>query len=245
MSTRLFPTLAAVLGLGLVLGFAARAMAQDEGSSSQKPARTISVTSTATVKASPDEAVVTLGVRSEATDSAAAFEQNATDMQAVLDALGAAGIENKDIQTMTVRLELRTLAQGKPSEHRVFTASNQVEVTIHDLSSVGAAIDAAVGAGADSAQGVRFQLAEPNQVRTDALAQAVRGARAKADALAEAAGTGVQRVVTIQEQTYREPVYRFGALAVPAAVDQVVTTPIVPPDSLQASVTVSVVWEIA
>jgi uncharacterized protein YggE len=245
MGRRLSPTLAAVLVLGLVVGFAARAMAQDEGSSSQKPARTISVTSTASVNASPDEAVVTLGVRSEATDSAAAFAQNATDMQAVLDALEAAGIEEKDIQTLAVRLEQRTLDRGKPSEHRVFVASNQVEATIHDLSTVGAAIDAAVRTGTDSVQGVRFQLANPNQLRTDALAQAVRGARAKADALAEAAGASVQRVVTIEEQTYREPVYRFNALAIPAAADQVVPTPIVPPESLQASVTIAVMWEIA
>lgn len=243
MGKRLLPAMAAVLVVGLVLGFGARAMAQDDGSSSQKPARTITVSSTATVKTAPDEAVVTLGVRSESSDSATAFAENAKDMQAVLDALKATGIDQKDIQTLNVGLERQTVDRGKPSEHEVFVATNQVQVTIHDLSSVGSVIDAAVNAGADSVQDVRFQLANPNEVRTDALAEAVRGARAKADAFAAAAGTSVVRVVTIDEQTYHPP---FFAEAVPAALGAAaVTTPIVPPDTLESSVTISVVWEIA
>src|SRR6266508_721726 len=46
-------------------------------SGSAKPARTIAVRSTATVKAQPDEAVVDLGVRSESADSTEAFARNA------------------------------------------------------------------------------------------------------------------------------------------------------------------------
>jgi uncharacterized protein YggE len=243
MERRLVPALAAVLVIGLVVGFAAKAMAQDDGSSTQKPARTITVSSTASVKTAPDEAVVTLGVRSESSESTAAMSANATDMQAVLDAVEAAGVAKKDVQTLSVRLEQQTVNRGKPSEHRVYVASNQIEVTIHDLSAVGTVIDAAVQAGADSVGDINFQLANPNEVRTDALAQAVRGARAKADALAQAAGTAVDRVVTIEEQTYRQPVYHYayGAALAQAAP---APTPIVPPDTLQASVTVSVVWEI-
>lgn len=242
MGRRFLPIMLAVLVVGLVVGFGARAMAQDDGSSSQKPARTITVSSTASVKTAPDEAVVTLGVRSESADSATAFAQNAKEMQAVLDALKAAGIEQKDIQTLNVGLERQTIDRGKPSEHDVFVATNQVQVTIHDLSSIGSVIDAAVNAGADSVQDIRFELENPNTVRNDALTEAVRGARAKADALASAAGTSVVRVVTIQEETYRQPVF---AAALPAALGEgAVTTPIVPPDTLQASVTIQVVWEI-
>ncbi|HEX9123683.1 MAG TPA: SIMPL domain-containing protein [Actinomycetota bacterium] len=234
----------AVAVAALVIGFTARAMAGDGAPTSQKPARTITVTSTATVKAAPDEAVVDLGVSTESPDSAQAFAQNATDMQAVLDALKAAGVAEKDLRTLNVSLDQKVVDRGKPGEHTVFVASNRIEATVHDLSAVGSVIDAAVRAGADSVDGVRFQLADPNVVRTDALASAVRGAREKADALAEAAGTQVVRVVTIQEDNYRLPMAR-AALPFAGAVSEQVTTPIVPPDSLEASVTVSVVWEIS
>ncbi|MBI3649086.1 MAG: SIMPL domain-containing protein [Actinobacteria bacterium] len=244
MTKKTAAIVAGVLVAGLVIGFTAIAMASSDGSPSGKPSRTITVSSTATVKAAPDEAVVDLGVRSEAPDATAASAQNAKDMQAVLDALKAAKIDEKDIETLNVGLSQRVVDRGTPSEQRVFVASNSVRVTIHDLSAVGAVIDAGVQAGADSVNDLRFQLSDLNQIRTDALTQAVRGARTKADALAEAAGASVVRVVTIAEESFRTPTYpapyAFGDAALAAA-----PTPVVPPDSLQVSVTISVVWEIA
>ncbi len=174
--------------------------------------------------------------------TAMAFAQNAKDMQAVLDALKAAGITDKDVQTTNVSLEQNTQNQGKPNERRVFVASNSVQVTIHDMSSVGSVIDAAVNAGADSVNDISFQLSNPNTIRTDALSQAVTGARTKAEALARAAGAEVMRVVTIDEQNFRPPVYNQSLAALPRAG---VPTPVVPPSSLQVSVTIAVVWEIA
>jgi uncharacterized protein YggE len=234
-----------VLALVVIAGFTVSAVAQSSGSTTGKPARTITVSSTATVNATPDQAVVTFGVTSTDADSAAAIGQNAKDMQAVLAALRSNGVDEKDIQTLNVALTQHTAERGKPSEHTVFVASNSIQVTIHDLSSVGRLIDTAVTAGADSVRGVSFRVSDPNQVRTDALTEAVHGAREKADALAAAAGAHVVRVVTIDEGSYRQPIDEqrlayADVAAVPAPV-----TPVVAPDSLQASVTVSVVWEIA
>jgi uncharacterized protein YggE len=245
MSRRVAVFVAAVVVLGLVAGFAASAMG-DDASPAGKPQRTITVSSTATVKVSPDEAVVNFGVRSEDPDSATAFAQNAEAMQAVLDALKAAGIIEKDIQTLNVGLDQRVDNRGKPNESHTFVASNSIQVTIHDLQAIGDVIDAAVNAGADSVNDIRFQLSNPNAVRTDALTQAVEGARTKVDTLAAAAGADVLGVVSINEDAFRQPVYREAydqalAYAVPTAA----TTPIVTPDSLQVSVTVSVVWEIS
>jgi uncharacterized protein len=242
MSRRTGTILVALAIAVLVVGYAARALASGDGSTTGKPSRTITVSSTATVTAKPDEAKVTFEVRSEDPDSATAFAQNANDMQAVLDALRAAGVDEKDIQTLNVSLGQRVEDQGKPSERKIFVASNTIEVTVHDLSALGATIDAAVQAGADSVDDVRFQLADPNAIRTDALTQAVEGARKKADALAAAAGASVAGVVTISEESYRSlPFVRYGGFDASAAL---AATPIVPPSSLEASVTVTVVWEI-
>jgi uncharacterized protein YggE len=243
MSRRTWIVAGAVIVGVVVVAFAATALAQGDTTPSGKPVHTITVSSTATAKAAPDEAVIGLGVQSEAVASADAFAQNAKDMQAVLDALKAAGIDDKDIRTTNVSLEQRVTDRGKPNEQRMFVASNSVQVTIHDLSSVGSVIDAAVGAGADSVNDIRFQLANPDTVRTDALTQAVAGARAKADALAKAADASVVRVVTIDEQNYRPPVY--AAPYDQAALSAGAATPVVPPSSLDVTETVSVVWEIS
>src|SRR3954469_19264913 len=236
---------AGVIGLVVLAAFTVNAMAKDSGTTSGKPVRTITVSSAATVNAAPDEAVVSLGVTSSDEDSAAAFSQNAKDMQAVLDALEANGVAEKDIKTLNVSLSQHLADRGKPTQHTVYAATNSIEITIHDLSSVGEQIDTAVAAGADSVRGVRFQVSDPNVVRTDALTEAVHGAREKADALAAAAGAHVVSVVTIDEGSYRQPTYaadvaQYAAIAAPQA-----PTPVVAPDSLEASVTVSAVWEIA
>lgn len=244
MSRRVGVIVAALVVAGLVLGFAASAMG-DDATAAGKPSRTIKVSSTATVKATPDQALVNLAVRSEDSDSAAAFAENAKDMAAVLDALATAGIEEKDIQTLNVGLDQRVENRGTSNERRTFVASNSVQVKIRDLDAIGDVIDAAVRAGADSVNDIRFELSDPNTIRTDALTQAVKGARTKVDALAAAAGADVLGVVSINEDAFRQPVYRASfdeALAYAGAAAS--ATPVVTPDSLQVSVTVAVVWEI-
>jgi Protein of unknown function (DUF541) len=81
MTRRTWIVAVAAVVTGLVVWFAATAFAQGGASGSAKPARTIAVSSTATVKAQPDEAVVDLGARSESADSTEAFARNAKDMQ--------------------------------------------------------------------------------------------------------------------------------------------------------------------
>ncbi len=235
---------ALVLAVGIVTGFAARAVAgSSDSASAARPTRTITVSSTATVKASPDEAVVSLGVQSESAANTQAFAQNAKDMQAVLDALQQAGVPKSDVKTTNLSLYKRSKDHGKTT---VFVANNQVEVTIKNLSSVGSVIDAAVTAGADQVNDIRFQLADSNQIRTDALGQAVNGARQKADALASAAGVGVTGVVTIREDSSVFPSLRspFSDQAVFAGALAGAPTPIVPPNSLESRVSVTVVFAI-
>lgn len=197
---------------------------------------------TATVSTKPDEAVIELGVRSQAADGQTAMQANAAKMSAVLKALGGVGVSRQDIETTRVSLDRSILARGTPHEQVLYVAQNVVRVTITDLDRVGAAIDAAVGAGADSVHDIRFQVSNPTEVRRRALQQAVRGARAKADAMAEAAGARVSGVISIREQG--SP-YQVGFdQAVPAALGAG-GTPIVPQHEIQTRVTVSVVWSLS
>jgi uncharacterized protein YggE len=71
-------------------------------------------------------------------------------------------------------------------------------LSVRDLDLVGRAIDAAVGAGANTILGISFGLQDLSRARTEALALAVRDARAKADAIAQAVGLriiGIERIV--------------------------------------------------
>ena len=108
--------------------------------------------------------------------------------------------------------------------------------------SVGAVIEAAVGAGATGVRGLRFEVSDPAEARASALEHAVQGARVKADAMASAAGASVAGVERIVEEGAARPVYEQFRAAALSASDAAVA--VVPPDELDTSVTVTVTWRL-
>ena len=225
----------------LVVAVGARAMAQDTAGDGDR--RTITVSSSATVGSEPDQASLQLGVETEAVDSADALARNGRVTDDVLAALERAGIPRDDVQTQRLDVYRRTVDRNTPQERTVFVADATLAVTVRDLDTVGAVIEAGVGAGATSVRNVRFEVSDPAKARTQALEQAVEGARVKADALAGAAGATVTGVDRIVEEGAARPVYeeayRAAAFSVAAA-----DLAVVPPDELGTKVTITVIWTI-
>ena len=71
---------------------------------------------------------------------------------------------------------------------------------VDDLPKLGEILDLAVGAGATSVTGVRFDLKDRTGAEREALQAAVEDARARANAAAAGAGLKVERIVRIEEQ---------------------------------------------
>jgi uncharacterized protein len=232
-----------VLVLGMAIGFGGNALAGND--EPQPGGRTVAVSGTATVSTTPDEAVITLGVRSEAEESQGAFEQNASKMKAVLAAVTGEGVPKDDIETTNVSLDRQTKDRNTPREITIFVSRNEVDVTIRDLATVGTVIDAAVTAGVDEVRDIRFQISDETKVRREALQAAVRAARAKADAMAEAAGASITGVVSMREQGGSpEPQFERAVGFLAGASDQAIRTPVVAPDDILTRVTVTVVWRL-
>jgi uncharacterized protein YggE len=222
---------------GAVIALQVPSAAQPSGSPTDTTQRTITVSGTASIHAQPDEAVVSLGVQTQASTAQAAMQQNATKMSAVFGAMRNLGIGGADLATTNVSLD--PVYSNDGSTVIGFQAMNQIEVTIHDMGAVGKVIDAAVAAGANLAGGITFQLSDQNQGVNDALAKAVQNARSKADAMAAAADATVGQVVTIDEGHAPTPM----GYAVPQAAEGV-ATPVNPP-TIQTQVQVTVTWALA
>ncbi len=233
--------------VAVVVGLGATAMAGDDGgrtASAPTPARTITVSSTASVGTAPDEAVVDLGMRSEAADSATAYEDNGATSDAVLAALRDAGVVQNDVETESVNVERDVHDRNTPQERTVYVASTQISVTVHDLDAVTNVISAAVNAGVDSVRGLRFQVGDQTAARQDALAAAVAGARRKADAIAAAAGTSVSGVVQVREEASSSRPYLYRADALAGFALEQAAPAIVAPQTVSTQVTVTVIWAI-
>lgn len=194
------PVLAA-LAMGLAFS-AAPAQAEPVMISTNaiQPETTLSISATAEVTAEPDVAYLTGGVVSEAVTAEAALRQNAVDMAGVYEALEAAGLERKDIQTSNFSLQPKYV-YPKNAERQIvgYTVSNQVTVKVTDMDRVGELIDAMVSRGGNNFNGVRFAIQDPSELVNEARRKAMKDAMARAELYAEVAGYDIARIVTIDE----------------------------------------------
>lgn len=222
--------------LGLAVALTLPTVAQESPSPDvQSSDRTVSTSGVAIVRSSPDEAIVSLGVRTDAETAQEAMQANAERMNDVIAALLDAGLDDGDLATASINLYPRWSDTG--TEVVGFTAENQVTVTVHDLGRVGAIIDRGVEAGANVASGITFRVSNGNEAADRALAEAVADARRKAELLADAADAELGAVVSIAEG--------FSASQPPVVYDMAAgaesVTPVLPP-TLESQVSVSVVW---
>jgi uncharacterized protein YggE len=133
-------------------------------------------------------------------------------MEAVIDAVKAAGIADKDIQTSTyyVSVVQNYDSNGNPSEVTSFQVQNQVNVVIRDITTVGDVLDGAVAAGANTIYGVNFYVDDSSAATSQARKLAVEDAHTRAQELAEAAGMTLGPVVSIAEGYSSGPIYGKG-----------------------------------
>ena len=202
---------------------------QASGVTNPQNSSTISVAGNGQANIQSELAMVTVGVNTQGATAQAAAQENANTMAAVVAALENLGINSSDTQTASYNIYQNTYSNPPPcnlsSNGSVctgtyapvtgYTVDNEilvkVSVTSQALSklgvNVGAAIDAAVAAGANEAYGVQFtatssQLTQANQ---QALQLAVKNAASQANALASALGVTVTGVVSVSSSSGYSP----------------------------------------
>jgi uncharacterized protein YggE len=166
----------------------------------EKRTSRVLVTGEAGVQAPPDTAVIVLSVVTQSQRALDAQQQNARKSDAVIQAVKAAAGANPEIKTSDYRLQPQQSYRSNAMPSIIgYEARNSVTVKMGELNSVGAVIDAATRAGANSVEGVSFTLRETSPARAQTLAEASKQAMAKAQAMAQALGGRVVRVVEEQE----------------------------------------------
>jgi len=170
--------------------------------------RTVSVVGEGVATVTPDMAIVTVGVVSQGFTASEALTANNEAMRQTIDALTAAGIEQRDIQTANFSINPRYVysEDGRtPPRINGYEVSNQVTVRIRDIERAGDLLDAVVRVGANSIQGITFTTAEPDAATDEARADAIADARHRAEIYAQAAGVSVGDVLAISEDTSYVP----------------------------------------
>lgn len=176
----------------------------------------ITVTGEATVEAAPDLATISLGVTTDGKTAAEAMAANNSALQQVIDRLKAAGIEDRDLQTSNLSLNPNWVGYDSGSAPTIagYMASNMLTVRVRVLDGLGKALDAAITDGANTMNGLTFEVSNPRPALDEARKKAVADAQARASVLVEAAGGSLGRVVAISETAgYGAPMPMFRASA--------------------------------
>lgn len=187
--------LLAVAAVAAVPAFAATAgEAADDGGGK------ITVTGTGIVLSVPDTAQWSFGVTIEADSATRALAQANAAMQKIVAAVRGAGIAEDDVRTEHVSLSPHYERRGD------FVASSSVHVIVRRLSLAGRVVDAAVDAGANTVGGPSFAESDRERLYRQALRAAYTQARLSAQALAEASGVALGRVLEVHEGGGAQPV---------------------------------------
>ncbi len=218
----------------LVLAFSACAPASGETA-----LRTLGVNGTGTVSVPPDIAYIYVGVHTEAEQAADAVSQNSAQTQKVIDALKAAGVEEKDIRTSN--FSIYPMQRYGPNGEQLgvyYAVDNSVNVTVRNLDNLGQTLDATVRAGANSVNSIQFDVSDKSGPLAQARELAVKAARAQAEELAAAAGVTLGDVQTVSYyESSPGPVYEYVGRGGGAA-DSALAVPI-NPGQYQVTATVS------
>lgn len=224
---------------------AAQAQQPTPAGENANPPRTLSVNGSGRVFLAPDIAYINIGVHTEDKSAEEAIASNNTQAQRVVDALQRLGIDAKDIQTTNFSIypQQQYDPNGRPTGEITYLVDNIVYVTLRNLDNIGEVLDGAIKAGANSINGIQFDILDKSAAMTEARKAAIADARAQADELAQAAGVTLGSVQSINAYggSYPpQPVFRSDvAMAAQEAAAVPIST-----GQLTLTVEVSIVYEI-
>lgn len=181
---RMLIAAAFVLAVAALVGVAQPQQAR--GQEADGPDRSITASGLGSVTTVPDRAHFSFGVQAQSRTASQVLEAADAQLTRVVAALRSAGIAQADIQTEQISLSPRTSEDGVQIVG--YMAVSSVSVRVRNLDRAGPVVDAAVGAGANQVYGPSLTRSDQEAVYRSALKAAYADARAKAQALAEAAG---------------------------------------------------------
>ncbi len=165
-----------------------------------RPEPVVVTTGEGLVQAVPDRAWVNITAESRASNPREAQKRNADAMAPVQAKLRSAGIPADAIKTIAYDLQPEWDFVNNRRVSRGYVARNTIEVRVDAVDQVGEVLEIAVGTGATSVGGIRFDLKDRAKLEREALRLAVADARAKAEAAAAGSGQSIARVMRIEEQ---------------------------------------------
>jgi uncharacterized protein YggE len=165
--------------------------------------RSVQVSGAAVVNVTPDRALLELGVQSNGKSPDSVHSANVQEIQKVINAVRALGVDAKDIAT-DYYIVYPVYEDYNSLVIKGYRIDNTVSITLRDVNLTDDVILAALKAGANEVQDVQFYTSELRKFRDQARELAMKAAAEKAQALSGTAGVEVGCVLSISENTWSQ-----------------------------------------
>lgn len=158
----------------------------------------ISVSSREEVKVTPDMAEIVYSVYTQAADAKACQEANSEQLDQVIQVLKGMGFEETSIQTSNYNMNP---IYDWNSGQTITGYEMETMVTLSDvpLDQAGEVISNSVSAGVNNIRSVSYLSSTYDEAYQEALKKAIEAASVKAQAMAEAGGCTLGKIVNITE----------------------------------------------
>ncbi len=219
----------------------------------------ISVSGEGEVYAAPDIATISFSVRESAMKVADAQDKVNVKMKAALGAVRKLGVADKDIKTQNysshpkyewheekmvcLGLGICPPQRGGKQVLVGYEVSQSVALTVRNLDSAPAVVDALGVAGVTDMQGPNFAIDKQDELKAKARKEAIGKARAKAEVLASDLGVTLVRIVSFSEGG-DYPIYARSMMALGKDGDESESLPELPQGEEKIISRVTVTYEI-
>ncbi len=206
---------------------------------------TITVSGEASVVTAPDVATLSLGATGRGKDPITAMNATSEILDAVIARLRDQGLEERDIQTSSLRLN-RMARWDREKEIEVFQgfeASNMLSIRVRDLSQLSEVLGAVLQDGANSLSNLSWGVQDTQTLEDEARRRAIKDAMAKAALYADAAGVTVGAVQSIRDTA--EPLVQSSMARSAPVMEAMAADVPVAAGEIEATARVTMVFEIA
>jgi uncharacterized protein YggE len=208
------------------------------------PERVVTVSGYAESKEKNQIANYSAGVNSVKDSKDEAVKEVNEKIAAITQAVKDFGVDVEDIQTQSMSVYQRQesyydngVQKSKPGQWDV---NNTISITLRDVERAAGLADLLIKSGATNVYGPNFQLDTSKKAEDSLMADAIADAKVKAEAIAKASGTSLDKIISVSEGSGGGVSYPLYALdgrggGGGAAVE---------PGSTSISKTVTVVWSL-
>jgi len=199
----------AVIGILVLAGVSITAIVMNNRVNNQDR---FSVNGSGVVYAKADIANITIGFKTEVKkEAAAASQESAEKMNAIIEVLDDLGVEEKDIKTTDY--SLRPVYRWTEKDGQLlqgYEVSQNIQVKVRDLTKIGEVISRSTEKGANQVGNVNFSIDDEYELKNEARELAIQKAKEKAELMASQAGMKLGRVTSVYENdsnNYPVPMY--------------------------------------